>query len=195
MRVSRSVLVNVVAGVCSRAVLSRARRVLVPLPVAGALLLGCGGDRKAPEPVVEGAVPSTAAASTATPSAPASAGAVAYGRCVVCHTATGEGVPNIFPPLAGSEWVTGPAARPIAVVLHGLQGAVTVKGVTYTNAMMAYGTGVPMSDTEVAAVVTHIRSSWGNAASPVSEAEVARVRKATAGRTGPYTQAELERVR
>jgi mono/diheme cytochrome c family protein len=114
---------------------------------------------------------------------------------VVCHTATGEGVPNIFPPLAGSEWVTGPAARPIAVVLHGLQGAVTVKGVTYTNAMMAYGTGVPMSDTEVAAVVTHIRSSWGNAASPVSEAEVARVRKATAGRTGPYTQAELERVR
>ncbi len=163
--------------------------------VVGALLLGCGGDRKAPEPVVGEAVPSTAAASTATPSAPVSAGEVAYGRCVVCHTATGEGVPNVFPPLAGSEWVTGPAARPIAVVLHGLQGAVTVKGVTYTNAMMAYGTGVPMSDAEVAAVVTHIRSSWGNAASAVTEAEVARVRKATAGRTGPYTQAELEKVR
>ena len=199
MRVSRAVFLKVVAGVCGRAVPPRPRRVLAPLPVVGALVLGCGGDRKAPEPVVEGTVPSTAAASTATPSAPtsapASAGAVAYGRCVVCHTATGEGVPNVFPPLAGSEWVTGPAARPIAVVLHGLQGAVTVKGVTYTNAMMAYGTGVPMSDTEVAAVVTHIRSSWGNAASPVSEAEVARVRKATAGRTGPYTQAELERVR
>lgn len=163
--------------------------------LVGALVLGCGGDRKAPAPVVEEAVPSTVAAVPAPPSAPVSAGEVAYGRCVVCHTTTGEGVPNVFPPLAGSEWVTGPAARPIAVVLHGLQGAVTVKGVTYSNAMMAYGTGVPMSDAEVAAVVTHIRSSWGNAASAVTEAEVARVRKATAGRTGPFTQAELEKLR
>ena len=176
----------------------RGLRWVRPEVVVGALVLGCGGDRKAPEPVVEAPPGAVAAASTGTPSptaSPASPGEAVYARCVVCHTATGEGVPNVFPPLAGSEWVTGPAARPIAVVLHGLQGAVTVKGVTYTNAMMAYGTGVPMSDAEVAAVVTHIRSSWGNAASAVTEAEVARVRKATAGRTGPYTQAELEKVR
>lgn len=103
-------------------------------------------------------------------------------------------MPGVYPPLAGSSWVTGPAARPIAVVLHGVQGPITVKGATYNSAMMPYGTGVPMSDAEVAAVVSYIRSSWGNTAAAVTEAEVARVRKATATRSAPYSAAELEKV-
>jgi len=168
-------------------------RVLFPAIVM--LALGCQGEKKPPTPIVESA-PSVAA-STATPAAaePASPGAVAYTRCAVCHTPSGEGMPGVYPPLAGSPWVTGPAIRPIAVVLHGVQGPIVVKGVTYSNAMMPYGTGVPMSDAEVAAVVTHIRSSWGNGASAVTEAEVTRVRKATAGRTTPWSAAELTALR
>lgn len=164
------------------------------LGATGALALACGGDRKPPAPVVASSPP-TAASDLRPAGAPPSAGEVAFSRCAVCHTPSGEGVPNVYPPLAGSSWVTGPAARPIAVVLHGVQGPIAVKGATYTNVMMPYGTGVPMSDAEVAAVVTYIRSSWGNTAGAVSEGEVARVRKATAGRTAPYTAAELEGVR
>lgn len=164
---------------------------------AGALVLACGGDRKPPTPVVAGEPPAagTVAGAPATPATPASAGEVAYARCAVCHTPSGEGMPGVYPPLAGSSWVTGPAVRPIAVVLHGLQGPITVKGATYSNAMMPYGTGVPMSDAEVAAVVSYIRSSWGNTAGAVTEGEVARVRKATGARSAPYTAGELEQLR
>lgn len=175
----------------------RGVRRLALLGSAGALALACGGEKKPPTPVVEGQTPAagTVAGPMVAPAVPASAGEVAYTRCAVCHTPTGEGMPGVYPPLAGSAWVTGPAARPIAVVLHGVQGPIAVKGATYNSAMMPYGTGVPMSDAEVAAVVSHIRSSWGNAAGAVTEAEVARVRKATAGRTAPYAAAELEKLR
>lgn len=165
---------------------------------AGTLALACGGEKKPPTPVVEGAAApaaSTVAGARAPAAAPSSAGEVAYARCAVCHTPTGEGMPGVYPPLAGSSWVTGPASRPIAVVLHGVQGPITVKGTTYSNAMMPYGTGVPMSDAEVAAVVSYVRSSWGNNAPPVTAGDVARVRKATATRTTPFSVAELEQLR
>jgi mono/diheme cytochrome c family protein len=100
--------------------------------------------------------------------------------------------PGAFPALAGSDWVTGPSSRPIAILLHGLQGEITVAGAKYNSAMMAYGTSVPMSDDEVAAMLTYVRSSFGNSAPPVTPAEVAKVRAATASRTTPWTQKDLE---
>jgi mono/diheme cytochrome c family protein len=75
--------------------------------------------------------------------------------------------------------------------LHGVQGEITVAGTKYNSAMMPYGTGVPMSDDEVAAVLTYVRSSFGNRGSAVTTAEVAKIRTATAGRTTPMTQKEL----
>ncbi len=115
-----------------------------------------------------------------------------YQRCAVCHQATGLGVPGAFPPLAGSEWATAEnAAVPIRVVLHGLQGAVTVKQQRFSSAMPAYGTGQAMSDAEVAAVLTYVRSAWGNSASAVTAEEVASERAATASRTTPWTAADL----
>jgi mono/diheme cytochrome c family protein len=73
-----------------------------------------------------------------------------------------------------------------------LQGEITVAGAKYNSAMMAYGTSVPMSDDEVAAMLTYVRSSFGNSAPPVTPAEVAKVRAATASRTTPWTQKDLE---
>jgi mono/diheme cytochrome c family protein len=119
-------------------------------------------------------------------------GEEAYARCIACHQANGAGVPGAFPPLAGSEWVTGPASRPIAILLHGLQGEISVAGTKYNSMMMAYGTGVPMSDAEIASVLTYVRTNFGNSAPAVTVEEVAQVRAATASRTTPLTQKDLE---
>jgi len=120
------------------------------------------------------------------------AGQQIYQRCATCHQATGLGLPGSFPPLAGSEWATAPnAAVPIRIVLHGLQGLITVKNQRFSSAMPAYGTGQPLSDADVAAVLTYVRSAWGNSASAVTGDEVARERAATASRTTMWTAADL----
>lgn len=169
---------------------------LVPAMATLFLLAACGGgDQPTPDAASTADVPETAPAAAGAPApavASATNGEELFARCTVCHMADGNGMPGAFPPLAGSEWVTGPAARPIAVLLHGLQGEIKVKGTTYNSAMMAYGTGVPMTDDEVAAVVTYVRTHLGNSASAVTASEVAAVRQKTAGRSTPMTQKDLE---
>ncbi|WP_395702015.1 c-type cytochrome [Aquabacterium sp.] len=132
--------------------------------------------------------------------APAAAGAAVDGaavyasRCVACHQASGAGLPGVFPPLAGSEWVAGKETTLAALVLHGASGALTVKGSTYNGAMPAFGS--QLQDAELAAVLTHVRSQWGNSAAPVTADTVATVRKATAARTEPFKgDAELMPLR
>ena len=109
--------------------------------------------------------------------------------CSACHQLTGLGLPDVYPPLAGSEWVTGDEERLIRVVLHGLTGEIEVAGETVSGAMPAWGES--LDDASVAAVLTYIRSTWSNAAPVVTPATVARVRRATAGRTSPWTAKEL----
>ena len=117
-----------------------------------------------------------------------------YGElCQVCHQPTGAGLEGVFPPLAGSEWVTGPATVPIAIVLHGLQGEISVKGKTYNGAMMAWGT--VLNDDDLAATLTYVRSQWGNRAAPVTAAQVRAVRARLASRTTPFTAAELKALK
>ena len=55
--------------------------------------------------------------------------------CTTCHQANGQGIPGTYPPLAGSHIATGTPERPIAIVLHGLSGPITVEGKTYNNLM------------------------------------------------------------
>jgi mono/diheme cytochrome c family protein len=156
---------------------------------AAASLAGCGGEKPSGGAVrTASASPAPAAAMMAAPD-----GQQLYQRCVICHQATGLGVPGSFPPLAGSEWATAAnAALPIRVVLRGLQGPVTVKGKAYNSMMPAFGTGQPMSDADVAAVLTYVRSAWGNKASAVAAADVAKERAATASHTAPFTAKELQ---
>jgi len=99
---------------------------------------------------------------------------------------------GVFPPLAGSEWVTGKAEVPIAIVLHGIQGEITVKGAKYNGVMTAWA--AMFSDQEVANVVTYIRSQWGNKASAVTAAQVTAVRAATKARKTQWTAAELKKA-
>jgi mono/diheme cytochrome c family protein len=118
-------------------------------------------------------------------------GQALYARCAVCHQQNGEGISGAFPPLANSEWVIASPVVPIRIVLHGMEGPIEVRGVSYSGVMMPYGTGQEMDDEEVAAVVSYIRSSWGNKASAVSAADVARERALLSSRRTPWTSAEL----
>ncbi|MEX1049070.1 MAG: cytochrome c [Akkermansiaceae bacterium] len=101
-------------------------------------------------------------------------GQASFMICGACHGQNGEaGLAG--PPLAGSEWVTGPISNLILIQLRGLQGAITVKGVEYNfpggMAPMAYQT-----DEQIAAVLTYVRNSFGNRASAVAPAQVAALR-------------------
>lgn len=101
-------------------------------------------------------------------------GSQQYLICGACHGQGGEGGPA-GPPLAGSEWVTGPAENLIRIQLRGLHGPITVKGVEYNFPAgmmpMAY-----QNDDQIAAVLTYIRNSFGNTAPPVPPSAVAAFR-------------------
>jgi cytochrome c oxidase subunit 2 len=89
-----------------------------------------------------------------------------YGaNCVACHQATGKGMPPAFPPLAGAKLVTGPKQGHIDMVLNGKPG----------TAMAPFGK--QLSDTEIAAVISYERNSWGNKSGIVQPAEVKARRK------------------
>ncbi|MFA6289598.1 MAG: cytochrome c [Opitutaceae bacterium] len=122
-------------------------------------------------------------------------GKVFYQNCVACHQATGLGVPSVFPPLVGSDWVTGNEDRLIRVVLHGMSGKVTIKDVAYNGNMPAFGLGLGFNwtDDKVAAVLSYVRKSWGNSAPMITKEKVAEVRtKGAPGRKTAWTAAELE---
>lgn len=136
----------------------------------------------------DGGGPATAAAPGGGVQVP---GAAVYtSRCASCHQPDGKGVPGAFPPLAGSPWVTGDPKVLGKIILHGLTGSVTVSGTTYNGVMPAWAE--QLSDAEIAAVMTHIRTQLGNAATPVEEGLVAELRRSDAARKTPWTAAELE---
>ncbi|MGA2761182.1 MAG: cytochrome c [Candidatus Cybelea sp.] len=99
------------------------------------------------------------------------AGQKIYGaNCSACHGATGAGMAGEFPPLAGNPMVTGSPDKVIAAVKNGLSGAMTVNGKSFSGAMPAWKG--KLSNTEIADVITYIRSAWSNKADPVTEAQV-----------------------
>jgi mono/diheme cytochrome c family protein len=112
--------------------------------------------------------------------------------CAACHQPNGEGNGETYPPLAGSEWVTGSDARLARIILHGLTGEVEVAGQTYSGMMPPWKD--ILKDEEIAAVATYIRSTWGNKAPAVTAATVTAVRKMHESRTTPWTVADLAKA-
>ena len=110
--------------------------------------------------------------------------AIFASHCAACHQATGAGLPGVFPPLAGSDWVAGKEATLIAIVLHGINGPLTVEGKLFNGAMPTFQ--AQLQDAEVGAVLTFVRSQWGNTGGPITAEAVAAVRKDTASRTEPF---------
>jgi mono/diheme cytochrome c family protein len=115
--------------------------------------------------------------------------------CITCHQANGLGLPGTFPPLAGSEWVTGSNERLIRLVVYGMTGPVKVKDVVYSAAPMptigkVANSAYNLSDDKVAAVLTYIRHEWGNTGAPITTEQVAAIRSKEGDRK-PYVQEEL----
>jgi nitrite reductase (NO-forming) len=95
-------------------------------------------------------------------------------NCAACHQAGGEGVPGVFPPLAGSDFLNADKGRAVRTVVRGLDGPITVNGARYDGIMPA----LLLSDDDVANVLTYVYSAWGNAGLTVEPAEVRAVRGA-----------------
>ncbi|BCX50164.1 hypothetical protein HAHE_40720 [Haloferula helveola] len=115
--------------------------------------------------------------------------------CVGCHGADGAGLPNLGPPLDGSEWVTGDPERLLKILLHGMTGPVKVAGETYNPpaAMPGLSFNPAMTDARLADITTYIRNEWDNKASAVEAGTAKKVRAATAERSGrPWTADELK---
>lgn len=93
--------------------------------------------------------------------------------CGVCHQRDGMGNDR-FPPLSGSEWVTGNKMVPISIILNGLEGELHVKGKMYNNKMPRLHL---LSDGTIAEIVTYIRQNFNNNASAVSTEDVLKTRK------------------
>ncbi|MFC3880312.1 PVC-type heme-binding CxxCH protein [Algoriphagus namhaensis] len=114
------------------------------------------------------------------------------GFCSTCHQSDGGGLSaSQFPPLRGTPWVTGSAERMIKIVLNGLIGPITVGDKTYPGQVPMTPYKGMLDDTEVAAVVTYVRNSFGNEASAVTPELVKQVRAETANKEGFWTAKEL----
>jgi nitrite reductase (NO-forming) len=95
------------------------------------------------------------------------------GTCSVCHQANGEGLPNVFPPLARSDFLMADKQRAIGIVLNGLTGKVTVNGNAFNSVMPPMS---QLTDDELANILTFVRNSWGNSGDAVSADEVKQTR-------------------
>ena len=128
------------------------------------------------------------------PSAPSPGETVYEVACLTCHQPEGRGLPGVYPPLAGSEWVRAEdPSRLIKIVLHGLSGPISVAGQRYGDLVQS----LPMppmgglTDQQIADVLSFVRAADGPDCAAVSAAEVGAVRAENSGRDRPWTGAEL----
>ena len=130
------------------------------LTVVAALIYSCGSTPSQPE-------------TSNTPATPAKlTGDLVYKKtCITCHQANGEGLPNTYPPLAKSDFISD-KEKTIAQVIKGFSGELTVNGKKYNSAMPAQ----QLNDEEVAAVLTYVYGNFGNGGSSVTADEVKAVR-------------------
>ncbi|HXE66848.1 MAG TPA: multicopper oxidase domain-containing protein [Rhodanobacteraceae bacterium] len=149
----------------------------------GVLQVGNAAAISAEKPPIASApasAPSAPPAAGPPTSAPAAAGPykfdAAHGAslyastCSACHQATGTGLPGAFPPLKGDPVVLNPdPAEQIETVLNGAHGR-TISGTTYPSAMPPFGPS--LSDADIADIINHERSSWGNQGKPITADQV-----------------------
>ena len=151
----------------------------------------------APAPAAAASAAAPVAAAPVAGGAAKERGKTAYmAVCFACHQPTGMGLPNMFPPLAGSDWVKAKKAdRIIRIVLHGLSGPVQVNGVPFTTpAPLMPPQGSASSDQQIADVLTYVRAEFGGGASDVTVDQVKAIRDAEKARAAMWTEAELLKI-
>ena len=118
------------------------------------------------------------------------------GNCALCHNPDGMGKPGQAPPMVGSEWVQGPVNRLVRIPQNGLAGPIRLKGEIWNQAPQMAPMGAGLKDDELAAVLTYIRTSWGNKGPEVTPADVHAVRALpeVSNRSQPWTEQELSAI-
>jgi glucose/arabinose dehydrogenase/mono/diheme cytochrome c family protein len=107
----------------------------------------------------------------------------AFAVCAACHQDEGQGMKGLAPALAGSAWVNGSSEAVVRIVLNGKVDQL---------AMPALNT---LDDEMIAAILTYVRKSWGNDASPISPDTVKSIRGLVAHRDEPWSEEELQPLR
>ncbi len=125
-----------------------------------------------------------------TPSSVSTGASLYVSNCSSCHGAKGDGIKSAFPPINGSSIVQGDKKTLAKILLHGLQGQVTVRGDQYNGTMPAFGN--VLNDDQISAILTYVRSMPGNKGNSVSTEEVSSVRKNIASHPQAWTPDELE---
>jgi len=92
--------------------------------------------------------------------------------CIACHQPDGKGLPGQFPPLAQSDFLNQDKQRAIKILVYGKQGEIKVNGVTFNGAMPMF----PLTDSEIAEVLTYVYTAFGNSGEEVSAPEVTSIR-------------------
>jgi mono/diheme cytochrome c family protein len=129
------------------------------------------------------------------PQAPSRGQQIYEMACLPCHQPEGKGLPGVYPPLAGSDWVRGDTSRLIKILLHGLSGPIAVAGQSFgvrpdAIAMPSLG---GLTDDQIADVLTYVRNDYGEKAGDVTADEVKKVRAANLNRETPWRVEELEK--
>jgi mono/diheme cytochrome c family protein len=113
--------------------------------------------------------------------------------CAACHQPTGQGLPNVFPPLAGSDFLNADKNRAIQTVLFGRHGEVVVNGMKFNNSMPSFSMpSLPFSDQDIANVLTYVYHSFGNSGLEVTPEEVKNLRAHPLAPSAPSAQPETK---
>ncbi len=103
-----------------------------------------------------------ASAQAAPPARPLSGASLFAENCSACHQQTGKGIPGAFPALAGDAFPQGPPTPVVRLLLNGRGGMPSFRA--------------DLDDHQIAAILTYVRSAWGNHAPMIEPAMVAKVR-------------------
>jgi mono/diheme cytochrome c family protein len=113
--------------------------------------------------------------------------------CAGCHGSNGEGVKRMGPPLNKSAWVIGNEIQLAMILLHGIEGPITVSGIKYSSPdiLPVMPSMANLDNSTIADILTYIRNEWDNQAKPVKSNTVAQIRISTQGRVYPWKPEDL----
>ncbi len=136
------------------------------------------GDRSAPNLAAVTEATKAAQSGTLTLEDQVKAGGALFnGTCSVCHQPNGAGLPNVFPPLAKSDYLAADPKRAIDILLHGKTGKITVNGSEFNSVMPPMS---QLNDDEIANILTYVLNSWDNPGGRISSQDVTQARAAAA---------------
>ena len=115
-------------------------------------------------------------------------------RCAICHGSDGKGIASLAPPLAQSEWVTGPSERLARIILQGMQGPITVKGQAWDKVMPGHADLEGFNDDTASGLLTYLHRAWGHSGNVIEPGFIQQVRHETADRSNLWTAEELAEI-